>query len=122
MSQALIETGRWGEDLGCLYLQRRGYTIVARNVRTRWGEIDCVARHGRDLYIVEIKTRRHDGAGTALEQIGYHKQQRLIRLAQYYCLRHCPQNLQPHIAFLAIDGDATHYRIQWLPDAIEVNG
>ena len=117
-----IETGRWGEDLACGYLQRHGYTIVARNVRTRWGEIDCVARQGRDLYIVEIKTRRHTAAGSALEQLTYYKQRRLMRLAQFYCLRHCPPHTQPHIAVVAIDGDPGAYQIHWLPDAIEVNG
>lgn len=36
--------GRWGEDLAAEYLIERGYTILERNVRTRYGEIDLVAQ------------------------------------------------------------------------------
>jgi putative endonuclease len=48
--------GRHGEQLACAHLQRRGYEVLARNVRTRAGEIDVVASAGRLLVFVEVKT------------------------------------------------------------------
>jgi putative endonuclease len=50
--------GRRGECLAAAHLQRLGFTIVARNVRTRHGEIDLIACDGETLAFVEVKTRR----------------------------------------------------------------
>ena len=50
--------GRRGEQLAAAHLRARGYAVIARNVRTRSGEIDIVARNGATLVFVEVKTRR----------------------------------------------------------------
>jgi putative endonuclease len=50
--------GRLGERLAAAHLQRLGFAIVARNVRTRHGEIDLIAFNGETLVFVEVKTRR----------------------------------------------------------------
>ncbi|GGI82579.1 UPF0102 protein [Polymorphobacter multimanifer] len=49
--------GRWAEAAAALYLQAKGYRILARRVRTRVGEVDIVARHGDTLVFVEVKLR-----------------------------------------------------------------
>jgi putative endonuclease len=50
--------GRRGEQLAAGHLERLGYEILARNVRTRAGEIDLIALGERTLVFVEVKTRR----------------------------------------------------------------
>jgi putative endonuclease len=55
--------GRLGEMLAGEYLGREGWQIVARNWRTRRGEIDIVARDGDWLVFVEVRTRRANAAG-----------------------------------------------------------
>ncbi len=50
--------GRLGERLAAAHLQRLGFAIVARNVRTRHGEIDLIAFNGEVLVFIEVKTRR----------------------------------------------------------------
>jgi putative endonuclease len=50
--------GRLGEELAAAHLQRLGFAILARNVRTRHGEIDLIAFDGRTLVFAEVKTRR----------------------------------------------------------------
>jgi putative endonuclease len=50
--------GRLGERMAAAHLQRLGFAIVARNVRTRHGEIDLIAFDGQALAFVEVKTRR----------------------------------------------------------------
>lgn len=119
MTQATLATGRWGEDLACVYLERHGHHIVARNVRTPLGEIDCIAQKGRELFFVEVKTRRGDEAGRAIEQIPYHKQRRLVQVAKYYLMMNDVMRLFPHIAVIAIDGSPEHYEIEFIPDAVE---
>ncbi len=49
--------GQAGENFALLHLQRRGYTLLARNYRTPRGEIDLIAVDGDTLVFVEVKTR-----------------------------------------------------------------
>jgi putative endonuclease len=55
--------GARGEQLAAEHLIRRGFEIVERNYRTRWGELDIVAFDGRTLAFCEVKTRRVSRAG-----------------------------------------------------------
>jgi putative endonuclease len=50
--------GRLGEQLAAAHLERLGYAIVARNARTRYGEIDLIAFNGEALVFAEVKSRR----------------------------------------------------------------
>jgi putative endonuclease len=50
--------GKLGEDLAVGHFRRLGFVVVARNVRTRHGEIDLIAFDGRALVFAEVKTRR----------------------------------------------------------------
>ncbi|MDP9401401.1 MAG: YraN family protein [Actinomycetota bacterium] len=60
--------GRLGEQLALEHLERMGFALVARNHRTRWGELDLVVCDGETLVFVEVKTRRSPGrAGGALD-------------------------------------------------------
>jgi putative endonuclease len=51
-------SGALGEDLAVAHFRRLGFVVVARNVRTRHGEIDLIAFDGRTLAFAEVKTRR----------------------------------------------------------------
>ncbi len=77
-------TGIKGEEEAARFLTRSGYAILDRNVRTRAGEIDLVAKEGKTLVFVEVKTRR-DLEGEP-PQAGVHtrKQNRLAKLAHGY--------------------------------------
>ncbi len=75
-------TGASGEDLVAGYLERKGWTVVARNWRCRVGEIDLVARDPDGVFVVcEVKARRGHGFGEPLEAITYAKVRRLRELA-----------------------------------------
>jgi putative endonuclease len=77
-------TGIKGEEEAARFLTRSGYAILDRNVRTRAGEIDLVAKEGKTLVFVEVKTRR--GLEGDPPQAGVHtrKQNRLAKLASGY--------------------------------------
>lgn len=55
--------GRWGEDCAAEQLRTQGYTLLARNVRTRYGEIDLIAQKDGALVFVEVKARRTASLG-----------------------------------------------------------
>jgi putative endonuclease len=80
------ELGKRGEDLACQELERQGYVILSRRFRTRCGEIDIVAREGRVLVFVEVKTRSGGNFGSPLESLTWHKRHRLSRMALSYLL------------------------------------
>jgi putative endonuclease len=80
--------GKMGENLACVELERRGYAILARRYRTRFGEIDIIARHAETTVFVEVKTRAGDGFGGAAEAVTGWKQRRLTYMAIDYLSRH----------------------------------
>ncbi|MDA1092554.1 MAG: YraN family protein [Acidobacteria bacterium] len=86
MTQQRQSLGKQGEDLACRELRRRGYAILARRYRTRFGEIDVIARDQGSLVFVEVKTRRRGGFGGATAAVGFHKQRRLINMARSYLM------------------------------------
>ncbi len=51
-------SGAWGEDLALRFLTRRGYSLVERNYRTRYGELDLIVRHGTTLVFV-LRCKAH---------------------------------------------------------------
>ncbi len=77
-------TGREGEALAAVELERRGYEILATGFRTEYGEIDIVSRDGDTLVFVEVRTRRSGDAGTAAESVTRQKQWRVSRAASAY--------------------------------------
>jgi putative endonuclease len=82
MNEPRHELGAAGEQLASEHLARLGYEIVERNYRTRWGELDIIARAGSTLAFCEVKTRRAGGAqGGAVEAVSYRKQARVRRMA-----------------------------------------
>jgi putative endonuclease len=84
MTQARLRTGRLAEDLVARRLAVAGWEILARNARTRHGELDIVALDSRTLVFVEVKAGREDsayGPERPVLAIGPRKQLRIRRLA-----------------------------------------
>lgn len=73
-----------GEDLACSHLRRKGFSLVERNFRLRFGEIDIIARKGSLLVFCEVKTRESVKYGRPFEAVTHSKQQRIRRLAEAY--------------------------------------
>lgn len=84
------KSGSQGESIAAEHLASLGYTIVARNVVVRGGEIDIVAwkqiRGERTLVFIEVKTRRAD-TGSAEAATREHKMRQLFHAARGYCVR-----------------------------------
>ncbi len=76
--------GDRGEEEAAAYLEQKGYVILERQYRTPLGEIDLIARDGRTLAFVEVKTRRNERFGSPSSAVGWEKQRRIIRAAMWY--------------------------------------
>ena len=76
--------GQLGEQIAEEHLTHRGFKIVARNYRTRYGELDLIAADDRSLVFCEVKTRvagSRSGPDGPLDAIGPRKRDRLRRMA-----------------------------------------
>ena len=102
MSTSRQELGKWGEDQAAQFLEESGYVILARNVRTPYGEIDLVAHHnfGEEepskfanlfepvIVFVEVKTRRTTAFGYPEDAITKRKKSHMLESAQSYMGEH----------------------------------
>ena len=82
---AHLVLGRRGEEAAVRLLLAKGYTILARNWRIRSGELDIVARDGRTLVFVEVKTRRRSGFYRPGDNLSLRQMRRNFRAALFYC-------------------------------------
>jgi putative endonuclease len=83
---AHLRTGSKGEDMAYYFLRRQGYTIIARNWRTkgRKGEIDLIGWEGKTLCFIEVKTRTARGVVPAECAVDRAKQLELCRMAALF--------------------------------------
>ncbi len=105
--------GRWGEDRAAAWLRRRGYKILERNFRCRFGEIDLIAARGPYLVFAEVKLRRDDRFGAAAEFVDARKQRRVRTAAELWLRRHPTEKRQPR--FDVIEVYAPRGTRTWLP-------
>ena len=80
--------GDLGEAAAARALERRGVTIVARNARTRYGELDLIGQDARGHLFVEVKTRRRMSFVSAAEAVDARKLARLQALALAWASEH----------------------------------
>ncbi len=75
--------GQRAEDLAARYLEEQGFSILFRNWRSKWSEIDIIACDSQDvIHFVEVKYRRSDNFGSGFDYITADKTNRLRRAAE----------------------------------------
>lgn len=79
--------GDRGERLAAKFLKRQGMRVIARQHRSRLGEIDLIALDAGCVVFIEVKTRRSHSAGRPEESVTWAKQRQLTRLALEYLKR-----------------------------------
>jgi putative endonuclease len=105
MTVARRRTGAIAEDYVARRLEQIGWQIVERNARTRYGELDIVARDGRTLVFVEVKgAREHTqyGPERPILSIDHRKQRRVRRLASAWMSERRDQPPYAEIRFDAV--------------------
>jgi putative endonuclease len=80
MTDVRHTAGQRGEDLAAAHFERLGFEVLARNHRTRFGELDLVAFDGETLVFVEVKTRR-SGSREPWENLHDRKRSQVRRMA-----------------------------------------
>jgi putative endonuclease len=113
--------GAAGERRAAWFYRLRGYAIVARNVRSRGGEIDLIVRRGRTLAFVEVKTRQSLTAGEGYDAVSARKQQQLVSLASAYLARH-PHRGGVRYDVLSLYWNGRRFVVTYFADAFRPEG
>jgi Holliday junction resolvase-like predicted endonuclease len=95
--------GRRAEGAAAEYLKARGFEIVQQNYRTRYCEIDIVARKSEVIYFTEVKYRRNDAQGSGLAYITPRKLEQM-RLASEYWREEHEYYGEHHLAAIEVSG------------------
>jgi len=111
-------TGDAGEDFAAACLEAKGFTVIARNFRTRRGEVDLIARDAQYLLFVEVKARKSGSMVSGEEAVDFRKQARLRAAAEYYLVEH-PGALQPRFDVMCVEigFDGKYSLSNWIENA-----
>jgi len=108
-----IEKGNLYEERALNFLLQQGQVLVERNYRCKWGELDLLMDDGGALVVVEVRYRKNDRYGSALESVTSTKQARIIAATKHYIVA---KRIDQPIRFdvVAITGDTSP---QWVKNA-----
>ena len=93
--------GEWGETVALEYLKKRGYAVVDRRFRSRFGEIDLIVKNGEFIAFVEVKTRKNANFAHAREYVSKQKQSKIRATASFWLLSH-KTRLQPRFDVMEV--------------------
>ncbi|MHA7835101.1 MAG: YraN family protein [Algiphilus sp.] len=118
MASERTRRGAEAEDRALAHLESHGLKLVARNVRSRGGEIDLVMREGQIVVFVEVRFRQRKDYGGALASIDARKQQRMLQAARLWLSRH-PEDAMRSLRFDVVVFEADE-GAQWLRNVLDV--
>jgi len=115
--------GRNAEHRARRYLESKGLAFVEANYHCRSGEIDLIMREQSTVVFVEVRYRKNEEFGGALESIDFAKQRRLRLTAEHYLQRHRIGDEQPcRFDVVLVTGDSGRRQadsgIDWIRDAL----
>ena len=90
------EIGKIGENLVADYLKSKGYTVIKRNYKDRYGEVDIIAEDKENLVFVEVKTRSENAIVSGFEAVD-EKKKRLIQNEAVMFTKRLKTELEPRI-------------------------
>lgn len=100
-----VEIGKLGEEKAAQYLRKKGWKILQRNFKARYGEIDIVAQYADVLVFIEVKTRIGSAYGSPEESVTPRKLREVVETAQYYKMLHpnLPDALRVDVIGIVLD-------------------
>lgn len=123
MSPAAPRTARArglaAEEAAARFLEAKGLSIVTRNYRTRFGEVDLVAREGATLVFVEVRRRSWRAWGGAAASVDSRKQSRLVAAARHFLAR---LGAEPACRFDVVTWDGESGPPAWIRGAFDLAG
>ncbi len=111
-----LRQGEQAEQWACDYLLQQGLLLIEKNYHCKRGEIDLVMQDHNSLVFIEVRYRKNQLFGGALESITTSKQHKLRLSAEHY-LQHHAHNSYSRFDVIAISGTAPQPQINWIQNA-----
>ena len=117
-----------GESVACIFLEREGFTIVARNYQKKWGEIDVIAEKDDVLHFFEVKSVTAAYQDDSLDahrpedNVHAHKGRHIRRMVETYLFEHADGGMETefhtHVLSVYLDLSTRKARVKWIKDVI----
>jgi putative endonuclease len=114
-----IQLGRQGENIIDRALREYHYTIITRNWRCEFGEVDLVAKRNGEWYFVEVRTRRGSKSISPEQGFTTRKRETMEKVARKYIGHHASdEDSVWHLSFAAVivNPSGSIDRITFYPD------
>lgn len=121
MRKQHLTTGKIGEELAASLLKDNGYKILARNYKTKLGEIDIVASDKDTLCFVEVKTRHSDRFGLPQEAVPAFKQRQISKAAITYLKENNLLDKKARFDVISVIYSKDKPRLDLIKDAFELD-
>lgn len=108
------KVGSFYEEKACNYLKERGFIILNRNFRLKFGEIDIIGLDNSYLVFVEVKFRKNNSLGYAIEAVTTKKVKQIRKMAMLYLnINKYKSDIDLRFDIVSIDND----KIEWIKNA-----
>jgi putative endonuclease len=115
--------GDYGEDIACKFLISKGYKIIDKNFRNRFGEIDLICFKNNVLTFTEVKTRYYSNYGLPKEAVNFNKRKNIILLSKFFISNNNFKDFFIRFdvieVFLNMNSDSC--KINFIKDAFRIN-
>lgn len=108
--------GAWGEKQVLTHLKKNGYTILETNYRTKFCEIDIIAKKKNTTAFIEVKTRKNLNKGLPKEAVTPSKQRKILLGASQY-IKHHPDVQQIRFDVAEVYVQSKHHHISFIKNA-----
>lgn len=112
--------GKWGETIAEDFLTQRGMRLIARNVRTQYGELDLVMLDDEQTVFVEVKTRTSLSFGYPEISVTDKKADHILRSAEDFIQKHTEVPDAWRVDVVAVIGypESANIQVEWFPNAL----
>lgn len=130
MTNTPMKIGKLGESIALRFLESKNYSLLDRNFRRKWGELDLVVKKDEQIVFVEVKTvscfvpggvpREGEDKHRPEDKVGVHKRDRLRRIIQTYLgkFSNQPTNWRVDLICVYLDKKRERSEIKWLENII----
>jgi len=119
---AHLLAGENAEQAACDFLLAKKFSLIERNVRFPFGEIDLLMQDGKELVFIEVRFRRSQTFGGGIESVTAAKRKKMANAAEAWLSSHKPYQNQPcRFDVIAVDWHQNGFRCDWIKSAFTLD-
>lgn len=120
LQQTAYTKGKTAENIAYEFLTRQGLTLLARNYRSRRGEIDLIMHDADIIVFIEVRSRKNNRTMNVIESINSQKRERIIQTSQQYLQNSKDfRNSICRFDIVLVKGQLDKAEIEWIKNAFE---